>query len=58
MRNRLLLKEQYPITVHVQIDFVHALIFWQDVTNSKDAKRVREPWKILLHRAWLSSILH
>ena len=34
------------------------LIFGQDVAKSKDERRVREPWKIRLHRAWLSSILH
>ena len=34
------------------------LIFWQYVANSKDAKRVGEPWKILLHCAWLSTIPH
>ena len=34
------------------------LIFWQDVVNSKDVRRLREPWKIRLHRAWPSLILH
>ena len=34
------------------------LIFEQDVAKSKDARRVREPWKIRLHCAWPSSILH
>ena len=34
------------------------LIFGQDVVKSKDARRVREPWKIRLHRAWPNSILH
>ena len=34
------------------------LIFEQDVAKSKDAKRVREPCKNRLHRAWQSSILH
>ena len=34
------------------------LIFGQDVAKSKDPRRVREPWKIRLHRAWPSSILH
>ena len=34
------------------------LIFGQDVPKSKDARRVSEPWKIRLHRAWPSSILH
>ena len=34
------------------------LIFGQDVAKSKDARRVREPWKIRLHRAWPSSMLH
>ena len=34
------------------------LIFGQDVAKSKDARRVREPWKIRLHRAWPSLILH
>ena len=34
------------------------LIFGQDVPKSKDARRVREPWKIRLHRAWPSSVLH
>ena len=28
------------------------LIFGQDVVKSKDARRVREPWKIYLHHAW------
>ena len=32
------------------------LIFGQDVAKSKDARRVREPWKIRLHRAWPGSI--
>ena len=35
-------KEQYPVTAHVP----------------EDARRAREPWKICLHRAWPSSILH
>ena len=35
-------KEQYPVTAHVP----------------EDARRAREPWKIRLHRAWPSSILH
>ena len=34
------------------------MIFGQDVAKSKDARRVREPWKIRLHRAWPSSMLH
>ena len=34
------------------------LIFGQDVAKSRDARRVREPWKIPLYRAWPSSILH
>ena len=34
------------------------LIFGQDVAKSKDARRVREPWKIRLHRAWPGSIRH
>ena len=33
------------------------LIFGQDVAKSKHARRVRDPWKIRLHRAWPSSIL-
>ena len=33
-------------------------IFGQDVAKSKHARRVRDPWKIRLHRAWPSSILH
>ena len=32
------------------------LIFGQDVAKSKDARRVRESWKIRLHRAWPGSI--
>ena len=28
------------------------LMFGQDVVKSKDARRVRKPWKICLHRAW------
>ena len=32
------------------------LIFGQDVAKSKDARRVREPWKIRFHRAWSGSI--
>ena len=42
------LKEQYPVTAHAP----------NFVPKSKDARRVREPWKICLHRAWPSSILH
>ena len=34
------------------------LIFGQDVAKSKDARRVREPWKIRLHRACPGSIRH
>ena len=34
------------------------LIFGQDVAKSKDARRVREPWKIRLHRACTGSIRH
>ena len=34
------LKEQYPLLRTYQ-----TFIFWQDVANSKDARRVREPWK-------------
>ena len=34
------------------------LSFGQDVAKSEDARRVREPRKIRLHRAWPSSILH
>ena len=34
------------------------LIFGQDVAKSKDARRVRESWKIRLHRAWPGSIRH
>ena len=33
-----ILKEQYPVTAHAP-----TLIFGQDVTKSKDARRVREP---------------
>ena len=31
---------------------------WFSDVKSKDARWVREPWKIRLHRAWPSSILH
>ena len=34
------------------------LIFGQDVAKSKDSRRVREPWKIRMHRAWPGSIRH
>ena len=30
------------------------LIFGQDIAQSKDARRVRERWKIRLHLAWPS----
>ena len=43
------LKEHYPVTAYAP-NF--------DVAKSKDGRRVREPWKIRLHRAWPSSILH
>ena len=34
------------------------MILGQDVAKSKDARGVREPSKIRLHRAWSNSILH
>ena len=34
------------------------IVFGQDVPKSKDARIVREPWKISLHRVWPNWILH
>ena len=47
------LKEQYPVTAHAQ-----TFIFGKDVVKSKDARKVGQPYKIRLHRAWPTSVQH